>query len=132
MTKNGHLYLIDFDLSTLGDDDAAAAFVGTVAYMAPESLEKLEYSQLSDIWSLGATLFHLMTGHLMLFPEPEEVREFTLLPLAIRRLLGWMLEQDPRRRPADMSVVRNELGSCLRSLENRTRLVPLLRPYRDG
>lgn len=36
--------------------------LGTLEYMAPETVLKSELSQRSDIWSVGCTLFHLVTG----------------------------------------------------------------------
>lgn len=36
--------------------------LGTLEYMAPETILKGELSQRSDIWSVGCTLFHLVTG----------------------------------------------------------------------
>lgn len=40
------------------------SFAGSLAYSAPEVFpqSRTEYSCLADIWSLGATLFHLMAG----------------------------------------------------------------------
>lgn len=37
-------------------------FFGTLAYMAPEILTKQPYTRNVDIWSLGVTVFELVTG----------------------------------------------------------------------
>lgn len=36
--------------------------LGTMEYMAPETLMRSEYTLRADIWSLGCTLFHMVTG----------------------------------------------------------------------
>lgn len=43
-------------------DHGDALALGTMEYMAPETLLKSEYTLRADIWSLGCTLFHLVTG----------------------------------------------------------------------
>ena len=42
--------------------DAAGEFVGTFAYMAPETFESFVVSEMADLWSLGASFFTLLTG----------------------------------------------------------------------
>ena len=37
---------------------------GTLSYMAPEVLLKNNYNHSADIWSLGVTIFELLTGKL--------------------------------------------------------------------
>jgi len=138
---DGRLVLIDFDVAcshlAMREDDFPVA--GTPGYMAPEQLAGApSFSPLSDVYGLGATLCHLLTGN---FP-PRDMREvvhdpaFGCLPPSLQRVLLWMTERDPRRRPARMRVVRAALNELLPSLRVRsrwvTRLLPLALPGSGG
>jgi serine/threonine protein kinase len=60
--QNGKITLIDFGLSkNYSHEDALKTSVGTPMFMAPEVL-KSNYTSKCDIWSLGITMFVLLTG----------------------------------------------------------------------
>lgn len=69
-TKDGIVKVVDFGLSKLVDaaDDTRTAvtkqgqILGTPHYMSPEQFEAGELDARTDIYSLGASLFRLMTG----------------------------------------------------------------------
>jgi serine/threonine protein kinase len=62
---DGEPKLVDFGLARKADDDSAheGATYGTVFYVAPEKLTHQPETFLSDMYSLGATLYHAVTGH---------------------------------------------------------------------
>ena len=134
LCADGRLVLIDFDIAcahvAMWEDDFPVA--GTPGYIAPELLaENPSFSPRSDVYGLGATLFHLLTGH----RPPMDMREaaqdpaFGRLPLPLRQALMWMTERDPHRRPVDMRMVRAVLERELLSLRVKNtwvnRLIPL-------
>jgi serine/threonine protein kinase len=45
----------------VGEDDLALQ--GTPPYMAPEIVEKQEYTQAGDVWAFGCVLVHMGSGH---------------------------------------------------------------------
>src|SRR5690606_30140158 len=62
LTADGHAVLTDFGLATTLDDDSAGltqqgVVMGTPAYLAPERAAGGRATALSDVWSLGATLY---------------------------------------------------------------------------
>jgi len=62
--------VIDFGLATL--EPRSRAFVGTPAYMSPEMVVgAVDYTSLTDIWSLGVTTIELLTG-IVPFGRPED------------------------------------------------------------
>jgi len=57
--------LLDFGIAVRADDaamTATGASLGTPCYMPPEAAAGDEPRPTQDVWSLGATLFHLLTG----------------------------------------------------------------------
>lgn len=79
-SRNGLLdvgiVLCDFGLATQlsHDGDRAKGTAGTPNYMAPEVVSRKGACYASDIWSLGVTLFHCLTGRC---PFPAESVEET-------------------------------------------------------
>jgi serine/threonine protein kinase len=68
--------LIDFGLARKADieHEAEDTIWGTPYYVAPEKIKREPETFLSDMYSLGATLYHAMTGHVPFdAPTPEEV-----------------------------------------------------------
>ena len=66
LTADGHAKLGDFGLAKLQDVTALTApnqVMGSVPYMAPEVLRGEGFSERSDLYQLGATLFDAATGH---------------------------------------------------------------------
>ncbi|MEC4985251.1 MAG: serine/threonine-protein kinase [Oscillatoria sp. PMC 1068.18] len=59
-----NVYLVDFGLARIGSQDVAASSIaaGTPGFIAPEQLFNRPLSLATDLYSLGATLFCLLTG----------------------------------------------------------------------
>jgi serine/threonine protein kinase len=65
MGKDGHLWLTDFGLADpLIRDQAPASLIGTIGYISPEMAGVVpgRIDHRSDLYSLGATLYHLAAG----------------------------------------------------------------------
>src|SRR5436305_922567 len=75
--------ITDFGLST---DSTIAAEVagGTPFYMAPELRHDGKASQASDVFSLGAILYEMVTGQKP-FPAPAEANAAVHLPVALSK-----------------------------------------------
>jgi serine/threonine-protein kinase len=119
VTESGHATLFDLGFATPCDRGATAPAVelrGTLAYIAPEMLtSKTAMGPWSDIYSLGVTLFEMLTGRLPFTQDsparlaeshlreiPPSPRTFVpQLPRSIARLLRRMMAKDPSRRPTD-------------------------------
>ncbi len=138
LTRRGELKICDFGLAKSSFDDASLTStglaVGTPQYMSPEQCTAGEpVDSRSDIYSLGASLYRIATGHvpydaetvmaLMLktchdpFPDPR-VR-FPELPLSegFVGVLKKMMEKDPSDRWNDLE----ELEDLLRELRSQAR-----------
>jgi len=103
----------------------AGMMVGTVAYMPPEQALGSEVTPRSDLYSLGAMLYELVTGRPP-FVGDESVAIITQhlntppvapswhrpdCPPALETLILRLLEKDPNKRPASASEVRGALES---------------------
>ena len=103
-------------------------FVGTPQFASPEQLEERPVDGRSDIYSLGATAWFLLTGrapflgslaticrqHLTQSPPWSQLPK--PFPETVRTLLAHMLEKDPARRPADAVELRRHIESSLEVL----------------
>ncbi len=72
----GEPKLVDFGLATAADADGSYEnfIFGTPFYVAPERLLSQKEDFHSDLYSLGATLYHALTGHVPFdAPTPQEV-----------------------------------------------------------
>jgi serine/threonine-protein kinase len=68
--------LVDFGLARKTDAEMETAEFtrGTPYYVAPEKIKREPETFLSDMYSLGATLYHAITGHVPFdAPTPDEV-----------------------------------------------------------
>lgn len=144
ITAKGHVKVADFGLARAMNTDSArltqsGITVGTPMYMSPEQVQGLEIDGRSDIYSLGMTFHHMLTGRPPLKADspyalamkqvaqrPEQVRESRPdCPADLSELVGWMIEKSPDARPAEIGQViealtRHELGL--------TFLLPKVRP----
>jgi serine/threonine protein kinase len=113
-TPDGKLYLIDFGIARHFHPGQAkdTMALGSVGYAAPEQYGKAQTTPRSDIYSLGAMLYQLLTG-----ADPSQAF-FQFAPLhlhgqhlpdRLETLLMHMLEKDASKRPASMDVVKQDL-----------------------
>ncbi len=129
VSSDGHVTLIDlgfaqsFPRKKVVEDE----LVGTMNYAAPEIfIPSRKRNGLTDVYSLGVTLFEMLTGRLPfdeqdatelalahLRCEPPDPRIFTpTLPNSVVRLLKKMLAKEPLRR-----IASDELVATLMELE---------------
>ena len=110
VTPDGEVKLSDFGIAR-AEADASLTRTGLVtgspAYLAPEVASGATATEASDVWSLGATLFHALAGR-----TPYDVSEnlmgalYTIVHEEPPRLddAGWLapvLEHTMTRRPED-------------------------------
>jgi calcium/calmodulin-dependent protein kinase I len=119
--ENSHrdqLKLIDFDLSTLlkAGNAKLSYGCGTPGYMSPELLTGQGYTEKTDMWSLGVTLFRLLVGEMPFYPDEvpdqEKVNELLAgLGAGIQRdavhFLAKLLNTDPTLRLSAQEALRH-------------------------
>src|SRR5580658_3333453 len=125
--RANNIMLTDFGLAQKIVKDAEEAggreAFGTPAYVSPEQISREATDQRTDIYSLGATLFHLMTGHQpfngatlediiwghLEKPFPIEVAREANVPTGWIHLIQKMMERAPENRFADYRELREAL-----------------------
>lgn len=105
---NTALKICDFGIARIDGSTAgltAPGFrIGTLAYMPPEQLSDEPTTGAADIYALGATLFHLLTGR-----RPFPADDPRVLPVQI-------LRQDPPRPSSLRPTVSSALDAYLITL----------------
>ena len=104
VTQDGTVKILDFGLAMLGKRAASLAnrkiFMGTPEYMSPEQIENADLADgRSDLYSLGATLYFLLTGEPMFSGDKMHV--------ALAQL---------RQQPEPLYVVRGDVDLRLDSV----------------
>jgi class 3 adenylate cyclase len=127
LSADGTAKVGDFGLVIAGDLSRLTehgTLIGTVAYMPPEQAVGGMVSAKSDLYSLGAMLYELVTGkppftgddataiisqHLNTPPVAPSWHTEDCPP-ALEGLILQMLEKDPEKRPESAAAVAGELG----------------------
>jgi len=109
--------------------------IGTAAYAAPEQLQNAHNVDVrADIYSLGATLYEMLTGtvpfdgktvfetmgHVLADPVPDPRKFNPRLHDGTVSLLESMLAKDPNERPANAAALIRQLDPLLAELKIRT------------
>ncbi len=105
--------LLDFGLAGNRREDDLGRRRGTLPYMAPEWFQGGRVDHRSDLYSAGIVIFELLTGKTPFdgvdaremiqrkiqadVPSLNDLRPDC--PPELTRLVGWLLERDPTRRP---------------------------------
>jgi eukaryotic-like serine/threonine-protein kinase len=130
VAQDGHLRLGDpagngFGFSVL----FAPARGGTPGYWAPEIRSGGTVSVQSDVYSFGATLFHLVTGRKPLDGQRFDQLRFSCPPV-LRDVILLCTQNDPKTRPIMRQVIRILGGESWESIhanqqrqEERERIV---------
>jgi serine/threonine-protein kinase len=131
LTKSGVLKVLDFGIARLTDDNSATAtktgqMVGTPAFMPPEQAlsRPRDVDARTDIWSVGATLFTLLSGehvHIAETSSEHLVKAATLharslaralpgVPANVEALVARCLAFDKNDRWPSATAMRQELA----------------------
>jgi serine/threonine protein kinase len=114
-------------------NDRDLLIMGTPAYMAPEqAVDAREATPASDVYAIGATLYHALTGQppfssadgvdIMgrilreIPPSPAELVD--QLPPSVDMLVCWAMRKDPQTRPADASTLCQAMQRILSNPSN--------------
>ncbi len=124
VSKNGQVKILDFGLvhEASSDMTKTGQVMGTPNYMSPEQVQGLRVDPRSDIFSLGAVFYELLTRkkpfsadsiHATMFKvvqgDREPLAQYTHLPKPLVGMVDRALDKDPEGRFADASALRDHL-----------------------
>jgi len=126
--RRGQVKLMDLGLARTAEREASdrrkGAVMGTPYYMAPETAQLKRTDARTDIYSLGATFFHMLTGRVPFDganslavitkhihePLPSPRRFDVTIPEAVCRLVERMMAKNPDMRPASARALVEEIA----------------------
>jgi serine/threonine protein kinase len=131
LTDDGTVKVVDFGLARQSDPaeglSMTGQIVGTPYYMSPEQAQGIALDGRSDLYSLGATFYHLVTGsrvfegetalailmkHLNEPPRPPHLRCAELSP-SVSQIILTMLAKNPDDRYATGEAVVQALDALM-------------------
>lgn len=134
VTEERDIKLADFSIAMITRGDVKATqftgFLGSPLYMSPEQINEQQLTSATDIFSLGAVMYQLLTGHhpfradslaaitnRISNSDPPSVNEYRRdLPEGLSYAVRRMLKKDPAQRyatgldlAADLAVIFEDL-----------------------
>ena len=130
--QEGHARIMDFGVAHLSTSNltSTGVMMGTPNYMAPEQITDGEISAATDLFSVGAVLYELLTNakpfqadtlHRVLFrivsdPAPSLLDVNAELPLALDKVVRKALAKDAKERYQSATEMANDLTAVRASL----------------
>ena len=140
LTDDGSVKVSDFGLAKPTDDDALSMtktgqILGTPSFMSPEQCQAAKVDNTSDVYSLGATYYSLLTGKVpyhergsivqVMFahcndepPDPADHRDD--LPDSCLRIISRAMAKESKDRYASMDEMVVDLQRLQRELEGES------------
>ncbi len=134
VTQQGLVKLVDFGIAKLSNHHLTTVgiILGTPYYLSPEQILGKDITIQSDIYSLGATFYHMITGaHPFQGPDvyniihqrlSRDAREPHLInpeiPLIVSQLIMKMLDRKPTKRHESAKVLVKDIEDIIERMDS--------------
>lgn len=114
LTQDSGVRIIDFGIALVADSEISRieGIAGSPSYMSPEQVQSLELTNRSDLYSLGAVMYELLTGtrpfragnlakllHQIVYATPPPIHTLRAeIPEELENVVATALLKDPERR----------------------------------
>jgi serine/threonine protein kinase len=142
LTIDNDVRIIDFGIAICADADISRieGIAGSPSYMSPEQVQSEELTSSSDIYSLGAVLYELLTGfrpfradnlskllHQIVYATPPPIHTYRDdLSEELEEVVAMTMQKEPAKRcasgnalAADLTRVYQDLRTKYDSLDNQ-------------
>ena len=133
LTPEDQVKVMDFGLAQLAEQSRltkTATMLGTPAYMSPEQTQRLPTDRRTDIWSLGAVIYEMVTGRLPFEGERQEAVLYAIgaedpepitalragLPMELEWIVGKAMAKDTTERYQHVEEMIVDLTSLSKKL----------------
>ena len=129
----GTMKILDFGIARMGASKIThtGVVIGTLNYMSPEQMKGQPTDPRSDIFSIGAVFYELLSFrspfagdapstvmHKVLYGHPDQLEVICPnLDPSLVAIVSRCLEKQPANRYPDLGAVRNALGGAMRLLQ---------------
>jgi hypothetical protein len=136
LQPNGQVKILDFGLARLGESDMTktGTVMGTPHYMSPEQVRGQKADARSDVFSLGAVFYEMLSQHRpfeadsvhgvlfqILEQEPDPIRKWAPdVPAALVGVVERALAKDPAHRYADAGEMARGLADARDAIAGET------------
>jgi serine/threonine protein kinase len=114
LTQANDVRIIDFGIALVADSEISRieGIAGSPSYMSPEQVQSLEITNRSDLYSLGAVMYELLTGfrpfrggnlskllHQIVYATPQPIHTLrTEIPELVEDTVAKALQKEPAKR----------------------------------
>jgi len=135
LTIDNDVRIIDFGIAIVSDSDVSRieGIAGSPSYMSPEQVQSEDLTPRSDLYSLGAVMYELLTGfrpfradnlskllHQIVYATPPPIHTYRDdLPEDLEHVVAMTMLKNPDARPASGAVMAAELTRVYKDLRQK-------------
>jgi serine/threonine protein kinase len=135
LTTDNDVRIIDFGIALVADSDVSRieGIAGSPSYMSPEQVQSAEITAQSDIYSLGAVMYELLTGfrpfrannlskllHQIVFATPPPLHSLRdEISEDLEEVVATALQKEPEKRFGNASELAAALTRVYQDLRNQ-------------
>ena len=135
LTTDNDVRIIDLGIAIVSDSEVSRieGIAGSPSYMSPEQVQSEDLTSASDIYSLGAVLYELLTGfrpfradnlskllHQIVYATAPPIHTYSSdFPEELEQLVASTMQKDPTKRCSSGAVMAAELTRVYQDLRTK-------------